>query len=407
VERNRIGISLDGSMIPNGVFGVRIVATQSKIGPDNLIAYNPTGIQIEGDISVGNTITRNSIFNNTGLGIDLVPLTEANSNDVDDVDSGPNGLLNYPLLHSATPAEVVGSACVSCIVEIYVADEKNLGFGEGKTFVGSGVAGADGTFTIPLASVVFGDYLTATATDSEGNTSEFSRNILVNNPANAAPVAVDDSASTFAGTPVTIDVLTNDTDPDGDALTVVALGEAANGELFTNGAFVVYTPTATFGGVEVFTYTASDSIGGASVATVTVSVEMSTTITAGIQVNPSAITVTAGGPPASYSIVLEGEPAAPVTAKIIADGQLTVDPTELLFDAANWNVPQTISVSVPPVEEAQLAAEGDYQSTIRHQINSADANYNNIGTPNLVVYVSLDTEPQQADEILYVPMIMR
>jgi Big-like domain-containing protein len=91
-------------------------------------------------------------------------------------------------------------------------------------------------------------------------------------PPNRAPVAADDEALTQMNTAVTIDVLANDSDPDGDALTVSAVGQPANGSASTDGAGVTYTPNAGFSGTDVFTYTASDGNGGSDTAQVTVRV---------------------------------------------------------------------------------------------------------------------------------------
>jgi hypothetical protein len=71
---------------------------------------------------------------------------------------------------------------------------------------------------------------------------------------------------------VTIDVLANDSDADGDSLSVSAVAQGSNGSVATNGATVTYTPTAGFSGSDVFTYTASDGQGGTDTATVTVTV---------------------------------------------------------------------------------------------------------------------------------------
>ncbi len=88
---------------------------------------------------------------------------------------------------------------------------------------------------------------------------------------NDAPVAVDDTASTNEDTPVTADVLANDNDPEGNTLTVVAVGAPANGGASTDGATVTYTPTLDFNGADVFTYTASDgSLTDSATVTVTV-----------------------------------------------------------------------------------------------------------------------------------------
>jgi CSLREA domain-containing protein len=178
-EYNRIGVGIDDSPIGNLLFGIKVDAPQSIIGPGNIIAYNPVGIMLKGPTHDGNTITRNSIYANTGLGIDINPTGQVNWNDWDDADSGPNEQLNFPVLASASPTVVTGKACISCTVEIFIADGGAGEYGEGRTFVGSGLTAADGTFSIEVDGVSAGMYVTSTATDAEGNTSEFSLNRLV------------------------------------------------------------------------------------------------------------------------------------------------------------------------------------------------------------------------------------
>lgn len=92
-------------------------------------------------------------------------------------------------------------------------------------------------------------------------------------PVNHAPTAVNDSAVTTAGQAVQISVLANDTDPDGDPLSVTSAGPAAHGSVVvnTNGT-VTYTPAAGFTGTDTFTYAISDGRGGTSQATVSVQV---------------------------------------------------------------------------------------------------------------------------------------
>ncbi|MCB9009759.1 MAG: tandem-95 repeat protein [Ardenticatenaceae bacterium] len=89
---------------------------------------------------------------------------------------------------------------------------------------------------------------------------------------NAAPVAVDDSATTDEDTAVTIDVLANDSDSDGDSLTVESVTDPTNGTVVNNGTDVTYTPNANFNGVDSFSYTVSDGNGGSDTATVTITV---------------------------------------------------------------------------------------------------------------------------------------
>lgn len=91
-------------------------------------------------------------------------------------------------------------------------------------------------------------------------------------PVNQPPVANADSATTVAGVPVTLNVLANDSDPDGDALTVTGVRDVANGTAVVSGNSVIFTPAAGFTGVGTFTYDISDGRGGTASATGTVTV---------------------------------------------------------------------------------------------------------------------------------------
>lgn len=86
------------------------------------------------------------------------------------------------------------------------------------------------------------------------------------------PDAVDDSAATDKNTPVNIDVLANDSDPNGDPLTVQNVSDPPNGTVVNNGTSVTYDPDPNFVGTDSFTYQACDPGGLCDTATVTVTV---------------------------------------------------------------------------------------------------------------------------------------
>jgi len=90
-------------------------------------------------------------------------------------------------------------------------------------------------------------------------------------PAPPAPSAVDDSATTLAGTPVAVPVLANDDANGGGALSISSVGAPAHGAAVVDGSDVRYTPAAGFVGTDTFTYTATTPY-GSSTATVTVTV---------------------------------------------------------------------------------------------------------------------------------------
>ncbi|MDF0599078.1 Ig-like domain-containing protein, partial [Psychromarinibacter halotolerans] len=93
-------------------------------------------------------------------------------------------------------------------------------------------------------------------------------------PAADDPVALDDAATTARDVPVVIDVLANDSDADGDALSVTGIGTpASNGTAVVNpDGTITYTPDAGFFGTDTFTYDVDDGTGATSQATVTVTV---------------------------------------------------------------------------------------------------------------------------------------
>lgn len=102
------------------------------------------------------------------------------------------------------------------------------------------------------------DSFTFTVTDGDGNTDSGTVAITVN-PVNDAPVAVGDSASTTVDTEVTITVLANDTDVDGDTLTVTGATTPSHGTVTINtDNTVTYSPATDYTGTDSFTYTVSD-----------------------------------------------------------------------------------------------------------------------------------------------------
>ncbi|UCD37354.1 MAG: tandem-95 repeat protein [Fidelibacterota bacterium] len=156
---------------------------------------------------------------------------------------------------------------------------------------GSLTLNADGSFTYTPASGYNG---TATFTyqasdgDLASNTATVSITVsAVNDP----PVAVDDEAFTDQDTPVTIDVLLNDSDPDGDVLTVSEVDDPDHGTVQINPeGTLTYTPDAGFNGSDIFSYEVSDGHGGHANALVTVYVNISG-ITTGVTVGPDGGTV--------------------------------------------------------------------------------------------------------------------
>jgi hypothetical protein len=147
---------------------------------------------------------------------------------------------------------------------------------------GQGTVALSGTtaviFTPPaVVTAPFTATFSYRAMDSKGVKSAVTTvTVSVTPPLNQAPVAGNDAAATTTtSAPITLNVLANDSDPDGNVpLTVVNLTQpaAGRGSVTTNGTTVVYTP-ATTATTATFTYQVRDSLGALSTpATVTVTV---------------------------------------------------------------------------------------------------------------------------------------
>jgi hypothetical protein len=91
---------------------------------------------------------------------------------------------------------------------------------------------------------------------------------------NDVPVARDDGGITDPATPITLHLLFDDSDPNGDPLLVVGITQPGHGtaSLDVGAGTVTYTPMAGYTGIDTFAYTVSDGRGGSATATVTVTV---------------------------------------------------------------------------------------------------------------------------------------
>jgi hypothetical protein len=155
---NLIGVGPTGNPIGNGEAGITIDRTRHNvIGPGNVIAYNlGDGISFWDDVPY-NSVTQNSIHDNGGRGI-------AQSS------PPPPSILGFDL----ETGIVSGTACASCIIEIF-----SDGGDEGGSYEGQTQADENGAFSFEKGTSLMGPFLTATATNPDGNTSEFAQPVEV------------------------------------------------------------------------------------------------------------------------------------------------------------------------------------------------------------------------------------
>ncbi len=135
----------------------------------------------------------------------------------------------------------------------------------------------DGTVTFTPAPNYSGP-ASFTYTIDDGNGGSDTATVTVNvAPVNDAPEAVDDTLGAVEDTPLTLSTVDivdpNDTDLDGDTLTITSVGGARNGTVDLNpDGTVTFTPAPNYSGPASFTYTIDDGNGGSDTATVTVNV---------------------------------------------------------------------------------------------------------------------------------------
>jgi hypothetical protein len=153
-------------------------------------------------------------------------------------------------------------------------------------------AGTTVTYT-PSTDFVGTDSFSYSISDGRGGTDTATVSVTVSDappPVNRPPNAVNDAASTPAGQTRTLNVLANDTDPDGDPLSITSVSDPPHGTAAAaGGGNVSYTPDVGFTGADTFTYAISDGQGGTDNATVTI------TVTAVANQPPSAVINSPGG----------------------------------------------------------------------------------------------------------------
>ncbi len=336
IAGNLIGVGLAGAQLGNGAYGAIYIdggATENRVGTDangiadaaeaNVIAYNSGGVTVRGTDTRRNVIRGNSIYSNLGMEIDLGD-NGLTLNDADDTDSGPNELQNFPIITSATTAG--GSVQVSGMldtlaeetfdVDLYASASVNpTGHGGGEIYLGATTATTDASghavFTATLSAFVpAGYFVTATATDVSGNTSEYSLSVEIIN-GNQPPVAWDDSPWTDEDTALNGDLALLASDPDGDSLNFELLVGPSHGLVTVNpdGTYA-YSPAENFHGTDSFDYEVND---GEFTATATIH------ITVDPVNDPATISGTALG-------VTDEDTVTPVTGSLsIADVDLGED----------------------------------------------------------------------------------
>jgi uncharacterized repeat protein (TIGR01451 family) len=325
----------------NGVFIQNPKRSNESVGSidsNTIFANVLNGVVVTG-LNVGTPhfrITRNSIFNNGGLGIDLGYDGVTPNDSMGHV--GPNNFQNFPLLASVTASsaatEVSGTLAStpnsSFRIEFFAnADLDPSGHGEGQTFLGFVNVTTDATGNVSFSNILLPpepageNFVAATATDAAGNTSEFSTVVESTPSQAAADLAI---SMTAAPSPV---------DPGGNVMYTMTVKnngpDAAN-----NVAVTAAVPTST-----TFVSLAAPAGWTASEPA------------AGGVGNVSATVATLNsGDSAVFSFVVHVNSNTPGNATLTASSAVTSDTADP--DTSNNNASASVTVAAP-VEQTDLA----------------------------------------------------
>ena len=300
------------------------------------------------------------------------------------VDDGNGGVVIVPITVTVTP---VNDAPIGADAAFEVAEDGSLngtlplasdpendplsyGLGQQAGF-GIATVNPDGSFTyVPNANFSGTDSFTYTVTDGALTTVHTVTVTVVE--VNDPPVAGDDVATVAEDSSVVIDVLANDSDPDGGVLTVIEASATHGNVTINQDGSLTYAPNPNFAGTDTIVYTISDGQGGTASTTVTVTVTpvndppVGADVTASVAEDAVLSGTLPGTDPDGDALVfaLATAPASGI-AVINADGSYSYTPNpdfngqdSFTFTVSDGVAPPqtyTVTVTVTPVDDAPVA----------------------------------------------------
>ncbi|RUS59290.1 tandem-95 repeat protein [Pseudorhodobacter sp. E13] len=247
------------------------------------------------------------------------------------------------------------------------------------------------------------DTITYTITDPDGNEATSTVTVTVN-PVNDAPVAVDDEDVTAINTPVTLDIIANDTDVDNTnpELAIAGTPTSAQGtvEVGPDGRSITFTPNAGFTGVATINYTVTDPDGLTDEGVVTITVGDPDAPVA----NPDTAETDEDTPidiipvlandtdPNLDPLTISGTPTAENgTVGVNPDGTLSYTPnpdfngvdtiTYTITDPDGNEATSTVTVTVNPVNDGPVAVDdeetGNYNESVVVDLIGNDTDVDN------------------------------
>ncbi len=259
----------------------------------------------------------------------------------------------------------------------------------GETYqIAEGGAPANGTLEITTDGVFFytpdenysgEDSFTYTIVSADGQISTATVSLSVV-PVNDAPIAQDDQLICPEDESLTsINLVANDVDPDGDALTIVDVQSSNGADItFNEDGTINYKPAPNYVGTDTLTYTVEDGAGGVSTATITVEVtpvndapvaqDFALTTTQDESINSIDVLSSASDVDGDTISMVSGESSSGGVVQINADGTMSYTPpagfvgtdivTYSVQDSAGAVVEAKVTITVDPIDEASGGSSG-------------------------------------------------
>lgn len=171
-----------------------------------------------------------------------------------------------------TSSNATGSVDVASNIADADSDPLTVSVSAQPTFGSASVTGTVVSYT-PNANFVGSDSFTYQVADTHGGTATATVSVTVTNQ---GPTANPDSITTSQGQVGSVDVATNDSEPEVQALTIASFTQGVNGSVSFSGTTASYTPNVGFTGTDSFNYTIQDSFGAQSSSVVNVTVNSGT-----------------------------------------------------------------------------------------------------------------------------------
>ncbi|MDQ2808470.1 MAG: S-layer homology domain-containing protein [Chloroflexota bacterium] len=367
IQGNRIGTTTAGTAaLPNLDAGIAITDTSDSQISTNTIAFNgSTGISIfqsaPGSGGINNNVRQNAIFSNTTLGIDL-GADGVTANDACDRDDGANHLQNYPDLSLALANG--STTLISGTLDVFTNTTYTLeffsnpicdpsGHGEGQTYLGSttvngGASCGPTAFSVTLpVNVPAGSFITADATDSSGNTSEFStcRTVVgaTATPTPSATITPTNSATVTRTTTPTITPTTTATTTRTSTATLIPTNTATTTQ--TSTTTVTQTSTATVTRTSTTTVTQTSTATGTAAASATLTAVNTATPTGTQSPIPSATTTLTIPPGSTTTATATSAPSATATVVTTATATSATTATATVATSATATAATTATAT--------------------------------------------------------------